>query len=100
MFIFTEGCCNAAATALPGEVAAAVAALRAGCVALAALRGVVVPVAAVGLNVRVLLSLQQPTFQKFTNINSALSAAWFAFHLKHVAICVVSSEIMKCRLLN
>ena len=35
------------------------------------------------LNVRVLLSFQQPTFQKFVNDNDA-SAAWPAFHTKRV----------------
>ena len=32
-------------------------------------------------------------FQKFTR-NNDFSAAWFAFHLKHVVIVVVSSELL------
>ena len=51
------------------------------------------------IHVQVLPSFQQPTFQTFTT-NNICSAAWSAFHLKHVAILFVSSEILKCRLLN
>ena len=32
--------------------------------------------------------------------NTFRLAAWSAFHLKHAVVCFVSSEIMKCRLLN
>ena len=48
---------------------------------------------------RVLPSFQQPTFQKFTQING-FSAPWSAFHLKRVIIMFVSSEMLKCRLLK
>ena len=46
-----------------------------------------------------LLSFQQPTFQKFTKIN-VCSAALSAFHLKHVIVLFVSSDILKCRSLK
>ena len=50
-------------------------------------------------HVQVLLSFQQPTFQQFTQSNYC-SAAWSAFHLKHVIIMFVSTYILKCRLLK
>ena len=50
-------------------------------------------------HVLVLLSFQQPTFQNFIT-NNELSAAWSAFHVKHVVVCVASSEHLKCRLLK
>ena len=49
----------------------------------------------------VLLSFQQPTFHKFTKQQTAdFSAAWSAFHWKHVIIVFVSSELLKRRLLK
>ena len=50
-------------------------------------------------HVRVSLSFQQPTFQRFAT-NTFLSAAWSALHLKHVFIAFVSSEVLKGRLFN
>ena len=51
------------------------------------------------VHVRVSLSFRQPAFQHFTSI-MAFSAAWSAFHLKHMIIKFVSSEHLRCRLLK
>ena len=52
-------------------------------------------------DVQVLLSFQQPTFHKFTKRNSNdCSAAWSAFHLKHVIVLCVFKSKLKCRLLR
>ena len=51
------------------------------------------------IHVQVLLSFHQPTFHEFSK-TIVFSAAWSAFHVKHVAICCVSRELRKCRLLK
>ena len=51
------------------------------------------------MNVRVLLSFQQPTFQKFTNINVFVQLHG-VFYLNRVLIMIVSSEHLNCGLLK